>query len=389
MPSLRPRRPPEDTDQPNLIGVPDQCFMCAVCAMMLVARCGARRESLKPFPDSVAFPTHRFASVHAWNAVAGGGYGGEQPPEMDTSGRASYNKNMRFVFFCARLGSLVLVMSGVLATAVEAQLLKPFKDDLFAYPAILSSEGDRYHVVDYREERDIDRRDEVPERRARRHFVSTGVRKAQSDVALETGVGTIRHFAVGKADGAAIITMYLHGQGGSRKQGVDDFTFGGNFNRIKNLMAANHGLYLSPDFSDFGDRGAAEIKALLYHYAGRSPQAPIIVACGSMGGALCWKLARDPVIGPRLGGLLLLGSLSDDSFLTSAAFHAKVPVFFGHGSADAVFPVEGQERFFRSIVAKASGYPARFVRFETGTHGTPIRMTDWRTEINWMLAQPR
>ena len=32
------------------------------------------------------------------------------------------------------------------------------------------------------------------------------------------------------------------------------------------------------------------------------------------------------------------------------------------------------------------GYPARFVRFETGTHGTPIRMTDWRETLNWMLS---
>ena len=39
----------------------------------------------------------------------------------------------------------------------------------------------------------------------------------------------------------------------------DDFTFGGNFNRIKNLAASNGGLYLSPDFSDFGAQGAAEV----------------------------------------------------------------------------------------------------------------------------------
>ena len=244
-------------------------------------------------------------------------------------------------------------------------------------------------MFDYREARDIDQRDEVPQRRAHRQFVSAGVRKVQRDIALETSVGTIRHFAVGTRDRATVITVYLHGQGGSRKQGVDDVTFGGNFNRIKNLMAANRGLYLSPDFSDFGDRGAAEIKALLHHYAGRSLDAPIIVACGSMGGALCWKLARDPVIGPRLGGLVLLGSLSDEGFLASTAFRAKVPVLFAHGSGDNVFPVRGQESFFRSNLANTPGYPTRFVRFETGTHGTPIRMIDWRSEINWMLSQPR
>lgn len=282
---------------------------------------------------------------------------------------------------------LALVLALALTSRADAQALKPFKDELFAYPAILSSEaGGAYIVVDYSEARDIDKRDQVPERRVRGNYVSTGVRKAQKDLALKTDAGTIKHFAVGKADGARIITVYLHGQGGSRKQGVDDFTFGGNFNRIKNLMAANGGLYLSPDFSDFGEKGASEIAALITHYAERSPGAKIIVACGSMGGALCWRLASDPGVSGRLSGLLLLGSLWDDGFLASAAFKAKVPVFFGQGSRDPVFPAEKQEAFYRSIMAKSPGYPTRFVRFETGNHGTPIRMTDWRETLNWMLS---
>jgi hypothetical protein len=294
---------------------------------------------------------------------------------------------MRFVPPCA-----VLVMASALASGAAAQTLalKPFKDNLFAYPAVMLAEGDNfYRMVDYRKERDIHQRDEVPERRVYSNYISMAPRKVQEDEALETKNGKILHFTVGKTDGASVITMYLHGQGGSRKQGVDDYTFGGNFNRIKNLMAANGGLYISPDFSDFADRGTAEIKALLLHYAARSPSAPIIIGCGSMGGQVCWNLAKDPVIGPRLGGLLMLGSFPDESFLTSAAFRAKVPVFFGHGGADTVVSINKQEQFFRSISMQSPGYPVRFVRFETGSHGTPIRMTDWRAEINWMLAQPR
>ena len=282
---------------------------------------------------------------------------------------------------------LTLLLVLPLASQAGAQALKPFKDELFAYPGILSSEaGGAYIVVDYSEARDIDKRDQVPERRVRGAYVSTGVRKVQKDLALKTDAGTIKHFAVGKTEGARHITIYLHGQGGSRKQGVDDFTFGGNFNRIKNLMAANGGLYLSPDFSDFGERGEAEIAALISHYAGKSPGAKIFVACGSMGGTLCWQLASNGSIAGQLSGLLLLGSLWDESFLSSAAFKRRVPVFFGQGSRDTVFPVEKQEAFYRSIVARSPGYPARFVRFETGTHGTPIRMTDWRETLNWMLS---
>ncbi len=269
----------------------------------------------------------------------------------------------------------------------SAEALKPFKDDLFAYPAELSvSDGGRYRVIDYREMRDINGRDQIPERRVKANYVDTGVRSVQKDLVLDTDAGRIRHVAVGKSAGASVIVLYLHGQGGSRKQGVDDFTFGGNFNRIKNLMARNGGLYLSPDFSDFGDKGAAEIAALIGHYAGQSPGAKVVVACGSMGGALCWKLAGRKDTGNRLSGLMLLGSLWDESFLSSPAFRRKVPVFFGQGSRDPVFPVGNQEAFFRSILAKSKDYPARFVRFETGTHGTPIRMSDWRETLNWMLS---
>lgn len=281
---------------------------------------------------------------------------------------------------------LSLLLAAPIANA-QSLTLKPYKDDLFAYPGLLSAEpGDRYRVVDYQEMRDINGRDQIPERRVKGTYVSTGVRKVQKDLALKTEAGTIRHFAVGRTEGAGIIVLYLHGQGGNRRQGVDDFTFGGNFNRIKNLMAQNGGLYLSPDFSDFGDKGTTEIAALIGHYRSQSPGAKLFVACGSMGGALCWKLAARNDERAQVDGLLLLGSLWDESFMSSPAFQRRVPVFFGQGSGDPVFPADRQEAFFRAILAKSKTYPARFVRFETGTHGTPIRMTDWREALNWMLS---
>ncbi len=293
--------------------------------------------------------------------------------------------SFRFRFFVA-----LLTATAVFATAAEAQTpsLKPFKDDLFAYPLALST-GDNgaYTVLDYHEMRDINQRDEVPEKRVRAQYTDPGVRRVQQDLMLKTDAGDIRHVAVGKTEGASIIVLYLHGQGGSRKQGVDDFTFGGNFNRIKNLMADNGGLYITPDFPDFGDKGAAQVAALIDHYAEKSPSAKIFVACGSMGGMLCWKLAASKDTGNRINGLLLLGSLWDESFLTSPAFKRRVPVFFGQGSHDVVFAVAKQEAFFRSILAKSKTYPTRFVRFETGTHGTPIRMVDWRGTLNWMLTK--
>lgn len=276
-------------------------------------------------------------------------------------------------------------LAALSAGAAFAQSIPPHKDDLFGYPATLSEkDGGAYRVVDYQEMRDVNARDEVPERRVRRDYVALGVRSQQKDMKLQTEAGVLRFVAVGRQKGASMIVLYLHGQGGSRRQGVDDFTFGGNFNRVKNLVAAAGGLYLSPDFSTFGAKGAGEIAALIAHFRAQSPSAEVFVACGSMGGALCWKLAQDQSIAAHLGGLLLLGSLWDEAFLSSPAYKARVPVFFGHGSKDTVFPVTSQEAFYRKV--RAGNYPARFVRFDTGTHGTPIRMADWRQVLNWMLA---
>ncbi|MDZ5696467.1 alpha/beta hydrolase [Chelativorans sp. M5D2P16] len=285
---------------------------------------------------------------------------------------------------------LLLCLLALLATPAEAWQLAPLKDRLFGYPDVLERRDDgAYRIIDYREMRDINGRDAVPERRVRGRYVDTAIRRLQRELVIETERGPVRHFAVGRVEGARIITVYLHGQGGNRHQGVDDFTFGGNFNRIKNLMGRNGGLYLVPDVPDFGAEGAARIAAFLSAYAARSPDAPVFLACGSMGGALCWRLAREPALLPRLKGLVLLGSMWDDGFLTTRAFRDRLPIFIGHGSRDEVFPIEKLEAFYRHIRARDPAYPVRFVRFETGTHGTPIRMTDWRETLNWMLSTGR
>ncbi|HVW54751.1 MAG TPA: alpha/beta hydrolase [Rhizobiaceae bacterium] len=293
-------------------------------------------------------------------------------------------------WYCAAILAFFLLAGFAGGARADPLVLKPFKNDLFAYPALLSErDGGAYRVFDYREMRDINGRDTIPEKRVQEKYVSLGVLRVQHDRYLPSDTGWLRYFAVGAEKDAKIITVYLHGQGGSRSQGVDDFTFGGNFNRIKNLMADNGGLYLSPDFSDFGAKGAAQVAAIIGHYLKTSPNAALFVACGSMGGHICWRLADDPAVAPRLSGLLLLGSLWDEDFFKTRAYRMKVPVFFAQGSHDVVFPVARQEAFFEEIRKRSPAYPTEFVRFETGTHGTPIRMVDWRKALNWMLSVSR
>lgn len=279
----------------------------------------------------------------------------------------------------------------VAATAMEAEAgyrLAPFKDSLFDYPGLLSGRPeDPFVIVDYDKRRDIHRRDKVWERQVHGEYVSMRPRSSQEDLTLKANGREITYMRVGRPRGAKAIVIYIHGQGGNRFQGMNDVSFGGNFNRIKNLMVRNNGLYLTLDVKNFKDRGAADVTALIRHYSAASPSAPVFVACGSMGGALCWRLAKSPEVAGKMGGMLLLGSTYDESFLRSATFRGgRLPIYFGHGSWDKVYDWKTQARYYEQLKARAPAYPAKFVLFETGTHGTPIRMTDWRLILNWMLA---
>ncbi|MEM5500805.1 CocE/NonD family hydrolase [Ahrensia kielensis] len=280
--------------------------------------------------------------------------------------------------------TFALLFSAVNANAQET--LKPFKDRLFAYPQTLEErDGGAYLKVDYRELRDINERDAVPERRAKRQYVDLAGRRATKPAQLETLAGALNYQYAGKTSNARFITIYIHGKGGNAKQGVNDHSFGGNFNRIKMLMLKNNGLYLSPDAGDFTTSDIAKIEALIGQAAANSPSAKIMLACGSAGGAVCYALADQNNIAQRLSGIALLGSFWNDALFASAADKRKVPLYIAHGSHDTVFDIQQVESFYAR--ARSNGLPVRMVRFETGTHGTPIRMIDWRAAINWMLSQ--
>lgn len=172
---------------------------------------------------------------------------------------------------------------------------------------------------------------------------------------------------MGKREGASFIVIYLHGRGGNRLQGMNDFTFGGNFNRVKNLAALNSGLYITPDFKDFAGTGEAQIAGLIEAAKASSPNAPLILSCGSQGGTLCWRIASNEKAGNQLAGLILLGSLWDDGFFKSPAFRKRVPIFFGHGSRDPVLQSISRKPSIAKYVSVR-----RAIRFSSGVSKAAI-----------------
>ncbi len=276
------------------------------------------------------------------------------------------------------------------AAAPKEPPIKPYKDDLFRNVVIKSLYNGDMRFIEYSKKRDLYGRDKVVEKRAYDKFVSLAPTRVQHDLVLP-GRG-VRYVGVGRTGGnARFIVIFLHGGGnGSRFQAVDDWSFGGNFNRLKNLATRNDGVYLSPDFNSFGDQGKNDIKTLMKIYAQRSPGARIIVACTSLSGWLCFDLMADPQSAGMLGGVLLLGSLPEKEFFSTPVFtdpDRHIPIYIGHGSKDPILDWVTQELFFKKIKTDAPDYPVRFDVFVNGYHGTPMRLVDWRQVLNWMIEQ--
>ncbi|GAA0777388.1 alpha/beta hydrolase [Roseibium denhamense] len=284
--------------------------------------------------------------------------------------------------------ALTLFMAAMVAPPALAQSLKPYKDRLFQYKKVHETlYGGDFLVVEYSKQRDLRDRDEVDERRVFGNYVSYRPKRSRGGGELNVNGRTLKYMGTGKWKGGAnAIVLYIHGQGGNRFQGMNDVSFGGNFNRIQNLMVRNGGAYLTVDVNSFDKRGTADIAALLQQQKQISPRAKVVVACGSMGGIICWNLIKNANYARLINGIVLLGSPKDPNFLSSGALSRNVPIYMGQGTLDTVYNWETQANFFKTIKARAPGYPIKFTLFDTGTHGTPIRMTDWRLVLNWMFA---
>ncbi|MBA3042048.1 MAG: alpha/beta hydrolase [Alphaproteobacteria bacterium] len=270
------------------------------------------------------------------------------------------------------------------AGPARAEALQPFKDALFSQPIVLESrDGGDFEVIDYQELRDINGRDQIPERRVKSKYVDLGVKRQQANETLQLPSGNLEVARVGKADGAAFTVIFIHGRGGDRRLGINDFSFGGNFNRLKNLAVRNGGVYYAPSVPSFDAAGVTAISGLIAHAAARAPGRPVVLACASMGSFICWGVARDAQTVSHLAGLAILGGATDPSFVGSAAHKARLPVFFTHGSRDSVYASADQIALYDRL--HKAGYPTRFSLFETGAHGTPVRMSDWRSILNWLL----
>ena len=281
------------------------------------------------------------------------------------------------------LGLFLLALPS-LALAQGVQL-GSYKDRMFSLPQTIEArDNGAFRRVDYREGRDVNGRDEIAGRRVRSRYVSLRPRRTQQDLTLDMPFGPVPYTIVGKQTGASVVTIYVHGRGGDRRQGMNDYSFGGNFNRLKNLMVRNGGAHIAASMPEDPAAGVAVVEGLMDRHGGARN---VVVACGSQAAVVCAGLMNRSGAVQRLAGIVLLGGAPDSGMAQSLAARSKVPVFIGHGSRDTVYPVGRAEQVYS--VLRRVGVPTRMVVFESGIHGTPIRMVDWRETLNWMLSGGR
>jgi len=277
---------------------------------------------------------------------------------------------------------------------VIAGPLKPLMDSRFAYrKALAIKDGGDFMHAPYNEFVDINDRDEIPVRKVREGWIR---RLSVNDIQDYTYTGgsdsqprTLKVYGVGKTigginGGSAMTVVFLHGRHGTRELGFDDERFGGNFNRVKRLMLQNGGAYISPDFTDHENEGEKDIVALLKQQRPLT-RGKLILACGSLGSNICWGIVNNPQTRKLVDGMILLGGMPNTQFVQSASKLRKIPLYIAHATLDTSFGYQSLVSFYQSL--KAKNYPVRMTLFESGKHGTPVRMVDWRQALNWIASK--
>jgi hypothetical protein len=279
---------------------------------------------------------------------------------------------------------LAVMLAAASVLPVQALELKPYKDDLFGYPGVLEKRdnGD-FLSIDYRKPRDIYERDVQPLVKVKPEYVNKWVNWHQSFDTLDLGGRKLDVFSVGKIGSQRFSVIFIHGRGVDRLLAANDDRFGGNFNRLKNLAYDNGGVYIAPSIKSFDEGGLTDVARLIAYMRKSSGGRPVILACASMGSIMCHGIARDPKSVAMLSGMVLMAGVYDPDFMSTPFYTAHVPVLFAHGTLDEVYSWKDQAGLYDAL--KKKNYPARFVLFNTGKHGTPLRMLDWRDTLNWFL----
>lgn len=274
-------------------------------------------------------------------------------------------------------------------SASNAESLNPHKDDLFTLngrEVIETRNNGGFKRYYWDEMQDVNGRDEVPGVSAKSERIDWSVNEKKRSQVISYPGGNIDTYSVGETKDAKLAVIFVHGADGSKELGVNDTSFGGNFNRLKNIAVKNNGVYYSPTVS-FDSQGTQGVLEIIKNIKSKSPDAKIVIACGSAGAYTCWQLADKKEAVDNLSGIVMLGGARmHPDYTNSVAFKRKIPIFISHGSKDKLVPWQMWDKEYEKIYRADNKYPIKFELFNNGKHGTPMRMIDWKETLSWMYS---
>jgi predicted esterase len=286
--------------------------------------------------------------------------------------------------------SMILLYAAAFAQTSSSVTLNGHKDELFSHKnrtVIETRNNESYKRYRFDEMEDVNGQDSVPVKAAKEERIDRSVLTQQRDLSIKYSGRKLDTVEVGTRKDAKFAVIFIHGAGGSKELGASDVTFGGNFNRLKNLAVKNNGTYYSPSVDLKGD-GHLSVLALIELIKKESPQAKVVIACGSAGARTCWAVADKA--GSKLSGIMILGGVAPPKkFDRSNAYGERIPIIISHGTRDGVVSAKVHERFYEGILKLDPSYPIKLELFESGIHGTPIRMVDWKESLEWIFAKAK
>ena len=274
---------------------------------------------------------------------------------------------------------VILFVLGFSTQTASALSINSYKDSLFDHERVLERRGD-FYVIDYDEMRDVNGRDEIPVDKT----LDERVYLLDSSLERTSKKNNIRYHVAGYPRVADFIVFFIHGNGGNRDLGFDDWTFGGNFNRLKNLAVRNNGAYVSPTVR-FNTNSMNNVGSMISQFKSDNPKAKIILACASQGGSVCWHLASSTIYANSISGMVFLGTAVNMPNLIVPYIKSGKPIVFAHGSSDPILPWKNLKRSYDRIRRSRKGYPIRYYLWDGGIHGSPVRTIDWRLTLNWIF----
>lgn len=284
----------------------------------------------------------------------------------------------------------------------SAQLFKyGWKDNMFSYNNwVWKDEKLGFTWVDYNQKRDLEDRDFIDVDQAFPEWVDLSLKNREfvldlpaiwDDLPIKWTMETYAIVKRFKKESLywdtkfspKFIFVFVHGLNGNRTWWFKDWTFNGNFNRLKHIAYYNNGLYISPTVKWFS-RGGDQIAHFFKLMKKKFPNTKFILACGSSGGETCWRVYND--ISAPLDWMMLLGSMSAPNGLKTIQ-KRKIPIYIGHWGKDRAIPLGVATHSYKLM--QQAWNPVKLEVFTNWVHWTPLRMVDYLKVLKWMFKEEK